>query len=1234
MAFGGRSPPTKGLEPDSNEIPKKWDPENKRFQFKNLDSSGYILRVTFIKKYGFDPETRVVKNAKAVPEFWKDKVDYQEVIDGDNMGNNGENNDSPKGEKKKPTSATRQERRSSGTSRHSFDSQQRGSPVFRDKTESEIKALTEWGDWAMVQRDIYAGDKEMINYSVSSEAARMWQTSDAINEEIAEILNVNASGFDEHEDFYESFNEGNASKEELKRRLDSRLSSLKTEANQMREIHARVIDLLKHAIVKMQEEKFPSICPEDIPRLFKELCTLRRNIKLKYEVLCRCYKKQRGMDPRLSCDLCYVDDVLVLIYDQQKKSVQVLIKQFMHYVAESVVPFNIHRNRAALGNTVDSAPHSVTGSDSVRSLLGSSFNERMDRAHVDERSHDGGRNGRYTQNKRGKSRGRGRNLFREDFVSQDALDNLIKRAEACLNSKRAELTSIQMQLDSSQDKNGRRLNKGDLKRLNKMKDSKISVEKELAAWLRSRNLSQVPKITRILQNESPLPMPVRDHRRSQMAFDADILASNRSSGRYGRSSENLRDGYTTPRSRLHQEPLHESVNRSSNRLPNNLTADQTMAYQAAHERFHSEPIPTVNPNVDQEYGSYFRTFNEEGGASGVADGGYDDPRDDTNRRRDRRRRSRNNDDRNRGFFQDLPRNPPHRDTDRDGNGEQNYRRGGHRQNPDRGGGGGPPRRPDDDEDGYDYRRGGHRQNPDRGGGGGPPRRPDDDEDGYGNPNRRGDRRDRGRDRRRRDEDYNRRRRDDDGGDPSDPSDPSDDYNSPSDTDYDSEASFRSRARNRARNRSRNGENLAELMEGFDSEADMEMFYRNLPKPWDAVPSKTGKKTDILKNISMMLSAEDRFLGNQRNGSYFPWRAQVIQAIHKQPLAISVKIQHITRSVDISKGHHYLKGIFHSPAYTPAVYKRIIEALESYYGGSQRAFRHLRDQMLENKTKAMDIFDLDSVSLMKGKVEQFVEHAASEDITHMGGDSTILEFVLSNLFTERQVYEYRRDCLLFRIRNVNNLRSVSEWLRHRETMLIWARTNCNPKMITMHGAKPPAQGQRATAHQAMGGDILDEFYPSAGAAATDTRGKNRSTFLVNPIDPGNEENASERGEEESRPPGSVSIVPEYGERESNLGTGQDDLAWCLQTVGKPQSECSFCKSGNHLLWQCESFQNATPELRLNKVRNDKRCLNCLSPLHHWRECTSDYSCTVCKQRHHSLLHEYIVTAQKAKKAKNG
>ena len=1208
MAFGGRSPPTKGLEPDDNVIPKKWDPENKRFQFKNLDSSGYILRLTFIKKYGFDPETRVVKNAKAVPEFWKDKVDYQDEIDGDNMGNNGENNDSPKGEKSKPTSATHQDRRSSGTSRHSFDSQQRGSPVFRDRTESEIKALTEWGDWAAVQRDIYAGDKEMINYSVSSEAARMWQTSDVINEEIAELLNVNSSGFDEHEDFYESFNDGDASKEELRKRLEARLSSLKLEANQMREIHAHAIDLLNRALVTMREEKIPSICPEDIPRLFKELCTLRRNIKLKYEVLCRCWRKQKNIDPRLSSDLSYVDKVLVHIYDQQKKSVQILIKQFMHYLAESVVPFNIHRNRAALGNTVDSAPHSVTGSSSVRSFLGSSFDERMDHAHVEERSHDGGRNGRNTHRNKGKPRGKGRNLFREDFMSQDALDNLIKRTEACLNSKRAELTSIQMQLDSNQDKNGRHLKKGEIKRLNKMKDIKLSVERELHAWLRSRNISQIPKITRILRSDSSPTMLRGDQRRSQMAFDADILASNRSSGRYGRSSEHLRDVNTTPRTRLHQEPLNESVSRSPTRLPNNLTTDQTMAYQTAHERFHSDPIPTVNPNVDQEYSSYFRDFpSAEGGASGVADGGYGDPRDDTNRRGNRRRRGRNNDDRgngrDRGFFQDLPRNPPHRDTDRDGDGEHTYRRGGHRQNPDRGGGGGPPRRPDDDGN------------------------------GHGNPNRQGDRRNRGRDRRRRDDDYNRRRRDDDGGDPSSPGS-SDDYNSSSDTDYDSEESYRSRARNRARNRSQNGENLTELMEGFDCEEDMEMFYRNLPRPWNAVPSKTGKKTDILKNISMMLSAEDRFLGNQRNGSYFFWRAQVIQAIHKQPLAISVKIQHITRAVDVSKGHHSLKGIFNSPAYTSDAYKRIIEALESYYGGPQRAFRHLRDQMLENKTKVMDIFDLDSVSLMKGKVEQFVEHADSEDITHMGGDSTILEFVLSNLFTERQVYEYRRDCFLFRIRNINNLKSVSEWLRHRETMLIWARSNCNPKMITMHGAKAPAQGQRATSHQVMAGDVLDEFYPSAGAAASDTRGKNRSTLLVNPVDSGNEENASERGEEENRPPGSVSIVPEYGEREVNLGTGQEDLAWCLQTVSKPQPECSFCKNGNHLLWQCESFQNASPELRLNKVRTDRRCINCLSPLHQWRECNSDHSCTVCKQRHHSLLHEYIVNAQKAKKVKNG
>lgn len=65
-------------------------------------------------------------------------------------------------------------------------------------------------------------------------------------------------------------------------------------------------------------------------------------------------------------------------------------------------------------------------------------------------------------------------------------------------------------------------------------------------------------------------------------------------------------------------------------------------------------------------------------------------------------------------------------------------------------------------------------------------------------------------------------------------------------------------------------------------------------------------------------------------------------------------------------------------------------------------------------------------------------------------------------------------------------------------------------------------------------------------------------------------------------------------------------------------CFLC-SKDHFLRLCPTFLNMNAEERLAAVNSLNLCTNCLSHRHSLNNCKSNFSCSKCKQRHHSLLH---------------
>ncbi|XP_029157227.1 uncharacterized protein LOC114929730 [Nylanderia fulva] len=65
-------------------------------------------------------------------------------------------------------------------------------------------------------------------------------------------------------------------------------------------------------------------------------------------------------------------------------------------------------------------------------------------------------------------------------------------------------------------------------------------------------------------------------------------------------------------------------------------------------------------------------------------------------------------------------------------------------------------------------------------------------------------------------------------------------------------------------------------------------------------------------------------------------------------------------------------------------------------------------------------------------------------------------------------------------------------------------------------------------------------------------------------------------------------------------------------------CPLCQAA-HFLSKCPQFLKKTPSQRSELIKSAHRCINCLSSKHAVQACPSKYSCRICQNRHHSMLH---------------
>lgn len=92
----------------------------------------------------------------------------------------------------------------------------------------------------------------------------------------------------------------------------------------------------------------------------------------------------------------------------------------------------------------------------------------------------------------------------------------------------------------------------------------------------------------------------------------------------------------------------------------------------------------------------------------------------------------------------------------------------------------------------------------------------------------------------------------------------------------------------------------------------------------------------------------------------------------------------------------------------------------------------------------------------------------------------------------------------------------------------------------------------------------------------------------------------------------------GKQAKSLYANNSSSAGNQNNVRSSSIKCHLCFE-SHYLWACPKFSSMNVDERQKVVKEKKLCLNCFSPQHQVKNCSSKFCCKTCSRKHHTFLH---------------
>lgn len=110
-----------------------------------------------------------------------------------------------------------------------------------------------------------------------------------------------------------------------------------------------------------------------------------------------------------------------------------------------------------------------------------------------------------------------------------------------------------------------------------------------------------------------------------------------------------------------------------------------------------------------------------------------------------------------------------------------------------------------------------------------------------------------------------------------------------------------------------------------------------------------------------------------------------------------------------------------------------------------------------------------------------------------------------------------------------------------------------------------------------------------------------------------------GEEEASLPSNVPV--QHGVKRTQSFGDRSRTSWStMDQLGRNSSaRCFYCQDASHKIINCSGYGNLDSTGRINFIRNNRLCFNCLASGHSSSNCTSNGRCRICNNKHHTSIH---------------
>ena len=305
-------------------------------------------------------------------------------------------------------------------------------------------------------------------------------------------------------------------------------------------------------------------------------------------------------------------------------------------------------------------------------------------------------------------------------------------------------------------------------------------------------------------------------------------------------------------------------------------------------------------------------------------------------------------------------------------------------------------------------------------------------------------------------------------------------------------------------------------------------------------------------------------------------------IHIQPSPIFQKVLAMDKLITDLETVRMLAGL----GTTPGDYVSRIERLEQTYGGPNRLRNH-HLRVLRNLDGNIDD-DLNNLRTYAYAIDNYLKNSTENETDNL----VLLHMMKGRMSTALRV-EY--NAFIQRERVADDNGSVSLFLRNKLTSEIEAREEENALLGNKGNDVKKATGKRAdkkkqaTAQQHW-------MYESASETDTDLYANEPVHHLTNGV---------VTKQEKPRDP-----APKQPQRQ--------------------RTPCLACGNDQHYIMGCETFYLMTPTERRQLVAERGACYICMATSHRSKDCPKrdTRKCTICRGRHHLLLHPARAAAHQA------